>query len=181
MSWNPDKPELGENLYKVKGQWRLRFTGEQLKVSRRGGKINAIEYKFPLDLTEALERYLYTWRPLVVAAGTNRHLAPAEHNQFSKNTDQEIVFLTTVGKPFIKDQICMLIQKMTLKYAGVPVNPHMLRTIWATEYIMDNKDPVVAAYMLNDSVKTVMDKYAMLLRPSSADAASEWVTKNLAD
>ena len=59
------------------------------------------------------------------------------------------------------------------------VNVHMIRTIWATEYIKDTKNVVDAAFMLGDTVETVLKSYAKLLDQDCGKRASQWVAKTL--
>jgi hypothetical protein len=41
--------------------------------------------------------------------------------------------------------------------------PHLIRTLWATEFIHATGDFTTAAYMLNDSVQTVLRRYQAIL------------------
>ena len=68
---------------------------------------------------------------------------------------------------------------MTWKFSGVPVNPHMIRDIWATEYIKSTRDIIGAAYMLGDTVETVLKYYAHLLDADAEERAVQWLTTRL--
>jgi hypothetical protein len=173
MSWNPKRMERGRNLYLKDGIWRIRFIGKELKVEQKKGKINMVDYAFPDDLCDVLNRYLNMWRPCLVNEEKNFHWS-------DESNEQQFVFLNTKGKPYRNKSLTEDIKRLTYRYAEVAVNPHMLRSIWATEYIQEMKDPIVAAYMLNDKVETVMENYAELLNPSSADIAAEWLEGKLA-
>ena len=49
-------------------------------------------------------------------------------------------------------------------YTGKALHPHMIRTIWATEWIRQTHgDFYTAAIMLNDRLETVIAKYTHLL------------------
>jgi hypothetical protein len=172
MAWNPTSPENGKNLYWHEGKWRIRFRGQELKIARKKGKVNTVDFEFPSDLEEILHRYLNLWRPLVINNEKKSHYV-------DKTCEQQLVFLNAKGDPINIKRINENFSRMTYKSAGVAVNPHMFRTIWATEYIKDTKDPIVAAYMLNDRVETVMENYAELLDPSSADTAADWLEGKL--
>jgi len=55
----------------------------------------------------------------------------------------------------------------------------MIRTIWATEYIKATRNVIDAAFMLGDTVETVLKSYAKLLDQECGKRASEWVTNTL--
>jgi len=55
----------------------------------------------------------------------------------------------------------------------------MIRTIWATEHIKSTKNFIDAAYMLGDTVETVLKSYAKLLDQDCGKRASQWVAKTL--
>jgi integrase len=183
MQWNPVNSELGRNLYKVAGKWRLRFKGEQLKVSQRKGKVNFVEYSFPEKLNKELDRYINIWRPELIDPKTNKHYSPEVDKELPKMTNQEYFFLNSEGSPFSAMSVTNHISNVTYQYADVAVNPHMLRTIWTTEYLKEKgmKGAAIAAYMLNDKIETVLRDYADLLTPDCEDDATEWLAKVLDD
>jgi hypothetical protein len=53
--------------------------------------------------------------------------------------------------------------------------PHLIRTIWATEYISKTGDFTTAAYMLNDTVETVMRRYQEILEKDHIIKASQFI------
>ncbi len=55
----------------------------------------------------------------------------------------------------------------------------MVRTIWATEYIKATSNLIDAAFMLGDTVETVLKHYAKLLDQDCGKRASQWVAKTL--
>jgi hypothetical protein len=61
------------------------------------------------------------------------------------------------------------------------MNPHMVRTIWATEYIKSTKNFIDAAYMLGDTVETVLHSYADLLDEDCEKRAIAWLSRTLTD
>jgi integrase len=76
--------------------------------------------------------------------------------------------MNTRGKPWQARRLCYAIEKITFKFGGVAVNPHMFRHIWATEYIKMTKDVAGTAQWLGNTPAVVMKHYAHLL---DADAA----------
>ncbi len=174
MLWNPSNPEAGQNLYRRNGKWLLRFSGHELKIPFIGGAVHSIEHEFPDDLVNLLEEWLWKWRPLQISG--NR--TPQEAKHCSKN-GQEFVFLTMVGGPLYANRINEAVQGATYKFTGIAVNIHMIRTIWATEYIKATRNVIDAAFMLGDTVETVLRCYAKLLDQECGKRASEWMTKTL--
>src|SRR5438874_7099622 len=61
------------------------------------------------------------------------------------------------------------------------MNPHMVRTIWATEYIKSTRNFIDAAYMLGDRVETVLKSYAKLLDQDCEQRARAWLSRTLKD
>jgi hypothetical protein len=66
---------------------------------------------------------------------------------------------------------------MTYKFTDVAVNPHMMRDIWATEYIKATRDIAGAAYILGNTVEVVLKHYAHLLDADAEARASQWLSQ----
>lgn len=174
MSWNPKYPEDGQNLYRRHGNWYLRFSGPELKIPFVRGTVHSIEHDFPLDLVNLLEEWLWKWRPIQVLG----QKADQKGNECCKN-EQEFVFLNMSGGPLTSPRINEAFQSATYKFTGIAVSVHMVRTIWATEYIKSTRNLIDAAFMLGDTVETVLKSYAKLLDQDCGKRASEWVAKTL--
>jgi len=114
----------------------------------RGARIN--EYKLDLtthfpDFIPVLEEFLNTYRPKLPNAATSPFL-----------------FLTSVnGRPFGQAGLGMELRAAVgLRTAkAVRFHPHMIRTIWATEYLQKTQDFTTAAVLLGDTLQTVMKTY----------------------
>lgn len=176
MLWHPSCPSEGRNLYKKDGVWRLRFVGAELKVEEVKGEVNSISYDFPVDLVELLEEWLYKWRRIIIEGQKGRYL----HAERTSN-EQEFAFLNSRGRPLQLPQVTTWFERATYKFTSVAVNPHMIRTIWATEYIKSTRNFADAAYMLGDTVETVIKTYAKLLDEDCSKRASEWINQRLSE
>jgi hypothetical protein len=174
MLWNPRSPEDGQNLYRKHGVWRLRFRGNELKISELKGDVHSLEYEFPGDLVDLLEEWLDKWRPILVAGQTGTDLGKERFVD-----DQQFVFLNYRGCPLGMKQVTEAFERTTFRFTGVSLNPHMVRTIYATEYIKATNNFFDAAYMLGDTVETVLRSYAKLLDEDCAKRASSWITHRL--
>lgn len=174
MLWNPSCPEEGKNLYKKDGAWRLRFRGTELKVAEVKGELHSVAHAFPTDLVQLLEEWLDKWRRIMIAGQKG-----ANKGAESVSNGQEFVFLNCRGRPLALRQVTGLFERATFKFTGVAVNPHMIRTIYATEYIKTTNNFIDAAFMLGDCVKTVIDTYAKLLDEDCGKRADEWITQTL--
>jgi hypothetical protein len=158
---NMREMSLYTNLYKDHhGAWRIRFTGEQLKVATRRGHLNTFDLPFPEPLVPKLEEYLTVWRPILIGSTTP---APS------------YVFLNSQGNQFRLDRLLKLTQHTIFAYTGRHWYPHMIRTTWATEYIKQTGDFYGAAIMLNDKLETVIQTYAYLRDENVAEKAYRWV------
>jgi hypothetical protein len=97
---------LQRNLHKDHDSlWRIRFSGQELKVDRRDGGVNRYECLFPPDLVPLLEEYLTVWRPRLAKAG------------------EEHVFLNSKGHPFSANRLTGVVAVTTMRFARVGVTP----------------------------------------------------------
>jgi hypothetical protein len=155
--------QLERNLRRLpNGTWQLVFRGEELKIAWRNRRRHEVTYAFPEDLQGLLEEWLTTWRPLLLT-----------------DTHSPYVFLLKNGEPFKGFSLRSAIERMTWKYAGVTVNPHMIRDIWATEYIKSTRDIAGAAYMLGNTVQIILRHYAHLLDAEVEQRATTWLHTQL--
>jgi hypothetical protein len=143
---NLREARLEHNLYQDQaGHWQLSFRGDELKIGTRGGRVN----EFNLDLSEycpdlilALQEFLQVYRPRIPGAATS-----------------PLLFLTKHGNPFAQDTLHDEIASAVAMRTGQRFYPHLIRTIWATEYLEKTQDFTTAATMLGDALGTVMRTY----------------------
>jgi hypothetical protein len=157
-SRNMREMQLGDNLYKdAQGSWRLTFQGEQLKISKKRGQTNIFDLPFPPQLVPVLEDHLAKWRPILLAKAKH----PDTH-----------VFLTQFGTPYTETTLHHTTSNIIYRYTGKHWHPHIIRTVWATEWIKKTHgDFYTAAIMLNDRLETVIAKYTHLLEEDVAEKA----------
>jgi hypothetical protein len=138
--------QLGENLYKdQRGHWQLHFSGTALKVGERGGRTNT----YHVDLTDyapafipVLEEFLTVYRPrLPNAVGST------------------FCFLNQNGNPYNLQTLRHELAYIVARHTGQRFYPHLIRTIWATEYLTATQDFTTAATMLGDTLPVVMKTY----------------------
>jgi len=154
---NMREMELGKNLYKnTDGKWVLHFAGEQLKIAQKQGKENIFELPFPPRLVPLLEQYLEIWRPVLVRKGRDS----GQH-----------VFLNIHGRPYETNVLSTAVVSLVYRYTEKKMHPHLIRTIWATEYIKKTGDLYRAAVMLNDKLETVVANYSHLSLKGVAEHA----------
>ena len=151
---------LGANLSNAEGKWMVRFTGEELKVATKGGQLNTFTLPFPEDLVPQLEAYLHTWRPCLerLSGGRFTH-----------------VFLNRYGKPYGINPLNMCVKNRLYRYTGKACHAHLIRTIWATEYIRQTGNVYNAAVLLNDRMETVVKQYSHLMEQGVAEQTDRWV------
>jgi hypothetical protein len=156
--------KIEEHLYKdPQGKWRIRFVGEQLKVAVKKGKTNIFDLPFPLPLVPVLETYIQQWRPI---------LAKITHEQYAN------VFLNGRGKPYTMVKLLNTTKFVVYRYTGRHWHPHIIRTVWATEWIKNTHgDFYTASVMLNDRLETVIANYAYLLDENVAEKAYRLITE----
>jgi hypothetical protein len=148
--------QLERNLFRDhSGTWQIRFLGAELKIDRVGGTLNRYEFAFPADLVGALEEWLNVWRPKLATPGESH------------------VFLSMPGRPFVNHaHIGEAFCRLTHRFTGVPVNPHNIRDIWATEYLNATGDVAGCARRLGNTIQMVMLRYAHIIK-KDADARAD--------
>lgn len=159
---NVREMKLGENLYYDKKQgWIIEFTGEQMKIGERKGRENTYRIPFPCDLTPLLEEWLDKWRPVINA------------------NDLSNVFISKSGQPFSPTTLNSEFKKTVYEYTGKATNLHLIRDIWATEYIETTRDIVGAAQVLGDEIETVLRRYAHVLAEDAGKLADKFLKEAL--
>jgi site-specific recombinase XerD len=144
---NVREMQLGKHLAKdpTTGHWHLEFRGDELKVGNRGAQVNT----YHVDLTEycpewlpLLEEFLQVHRPKLPNATTSRY-----------------VFLSQHGKPHSGKSLHVDLSEAVAMRTRQRFYPHLVRSIWATEYLEATQDFTTAATMLGDTLGTVMKAY----------------------
>jgi integrase len=136
--------EIPKNLFQdAEGVWWVRYVGEELKVSERNGRTNVFQVPWPAELTEHLEEYLREYRPRFPNADIHPH-----------------VFLTYQHGPFSVGSFYQCIAHAVYLHLRKRLYPHLLRTLWVDQYLLSSGGDVsTAAYILNDTVATVLKRY----------------------
>jgi site-specific recombinase XerD len=91
------------------------------------------------------------------------------------STTSPFLFLTTHGTPFKLTALADHAKRTVHAYTGKYWHPHMIRSVWATEWILSGGDFITAATMLGDTVQTIIRHYAHLLEEHAVDRAFQWV------
>jgi hypothetical protein len=186
--------ELGKHLTKGEdGRWRLRFHGAQLKRSHRNGQENELTGTLSPENGAFLDEWLTLWRPFLIVPSstymyreTSKQLPPgsprltkasqAQRSQtYYEVTGQEPthVFLTRTGWPMRDFQIANLVKSATFRFTGVAVNPHLIRDVWATEYLQAHPgDYETVADRLGNTVPVVIRYYGHIQK-EQAQAKAE--------
>jgi hypothetical protein len=137
---------VGENLYADhKGHWQLHFSGAELKIGTRGGQVN--EYNLNLteyapELLPLFEEWRTVYRPRLPNAATSPFL-----------------FLTQRGTPHTVQTLREELTYIVARHTGQRFYPHLIRTIWATEFLEKTQNFTTAATMLGDTLAVVMKTY----------------------
>ena len=150
------------NLYKdASGHWHLHFRGRELKIATRNGKTN----EYHVDLTDycpeilpILEEFLTVYQPRLPHADTSPYL-----------------FLTIKGQPYNRTTFRSALFGIVLRRTNKHFYPHLIRTIWATEYISKTHDFTTAAYMLGDTVYVVQKSYQEIIEKDHQQKANHFL------
>jgi integrase len=120
---------IGDTFINVDGRWWIRIPSDETKSNR------ADERQVPEFITDAINRYIDSHRPVLCSADTG-HL--------------ELWVSSTTGRQLTTKNLGTLISKLTRETIGVDVSPHLFRTAGAsTAAIYGGKHPHLASALLN--------------------------------
>ncbi len=108
-----------------------------------------------------LETFLKEWRPVL------------------KKNGNDHVFLSRKGKTLSQNAINAQVRKAIYEHTGRLTNIHMIRDIWATEYIEATQNFSIAASVLGDRLETVLRRYVHLRMTNAGQKADEFIAKIL--
>ena len=144
---NVREMQLDRHLWKdtTTGHWHLEFAGDDLKIGSRGPEVNRYELNLSTyrpEFIPILEEWLTVHRPKLPNAATS-----------------PFVFLTQRGNPHISKTLHGDLSDAVAMRTGKRFYPHIVRTMWATEYLKETQDFQTAATMLGDQLRTVIATY----------------------
>lgn len=145
------------NLKHEDGQWRWRFEGAEMKIGRRGPRVNVFEPEVPVEVAPHLDEFFSRYRPHLPNAARDRH-----------------VFLSMRGTPLtvsgLSNQLKWHVNRFTDRY----IYTHLLRSLFSTHHLSHGMDINSVAYAMNDTPASVLKAYNELMadthRPIIADA-----------
>jgi integrase/recombinase XerD len=129
--------QIDHHLVRSGTYWLLTFEAPEMKNRR------PLEFPFPDDLTECLDRYLVHWRPILI--GDSR-------------TDQLWVNLN--GRPINPKRMYDRITRVTKRHLGLPINPHLFRDCAATSIAIEDPEHVrMAAAILGHASMVTTERH----------------------
>ena len=164
---NVREMQFDRHLWKdpTTGHWHLEFAGDDLKIGSRGPEVNTYEVNLSLyrpEFPPILEEWLQVHRPKMPNAATS-----------------PFVFLTQRGNPHIQKTLHGDLQDAVAMRTGKRFYPHIVRTMWATEYLKETQDFQTAATMLGDQLRTVIASYYDVIHKEQIPKASAFLDKKL--
>jgi hypothetical protein len=164
---NVREMQLHRHLVKdpTTGHWHLEFAGDDLKIGNRGPQVNKYELNLSTyrpEFIPILEEFLTVHRPKLPNATTS-----------------PFVFLTQRGNPHIQKTLHLDLSEAVAMRTGQRFYPHLIRTIWATEYLQATQDFQTAATMLGDQLQTVIKTYYDVVHKEQIPKASAFLDKQL--
>jgi Phage integrase family len=134
---------------------QLQFSASETKT---GNELHAV---LPLELVPALELYL------------------AHRGALLAGPDPGTLFVHR-GKAFTDKRLTMFLENLTFKYAGRPVNPHLLRDIFAYKWLEEHPEDylTLSKILWHRDIKTTLRTYAENFNESNGVAGvDEWLQK----
>jgi hypothetical protein len=164
---NVREMQLERHLWKepTTGHWHLEFAGEDLKIGHRGPQVNKYELNLSTyrpEFIPILEEFLTVHRPKLPNAATS-----------------PFVFLTQRGNPHIQKTLHLDLSEAVAMRTGKRFYPHIVRTMWATEYLRETQDFQTAASLLGDQLRTVITTYYDVIHQEQIPKASAFLDKKL--
>ncbi len=119
--------------------WQIRFSKAETKS---GNKVHAI---VPLQLVALLEEYLRQ----------HRGILPGEQH------DPGTLFLDDSGRAFTDKSLVKVLENLTFQYVGKPINPHLLRDIFAYKWLDDHPEDyaTLAVILWHRDIRTTLRIY----------------------
>jgi hypothetical protein len=147
---------LGRHLVKVAGSWRIVFAAEEIKTRRR------YDAAFPAALAPRLERYLDTYRPVLLRGGP-------------KDGNSDALWVSEDGIQLTYEAVAFQIVFRTCREFGRSLSPHLFRDCAATAVAIDNPKHIGDASLIlgHDDHRTTEKHYnhARSLQASRRHAA----------
>ncbi len=155
-SRNMREMKLGTNLYKSGGEWRLRFSDEEMKSS---------EYKcaFPKVLIPHLEFYLAEIRPFL--AGSK---------------GEKVIFLTKSSKRIGRSDFWKIMTKAGSRIMNLKTNPHLFRYLIPSAYLLRHPDRALEMQALlgHAVLETTLRYYVHVYSRVASQHAAEILRQN---
>jgi integrase len=93
--------------------------------------------------------------------------------------DSGHLFLNRYAKPLNGDSFTNRFEETIYRFSGVYVTPHLVRDIWASEYLDETGDITGAADRLGDTPQMVMQRYAHILKRKAQQRTEAWLANQL--
>jgi integrase len=135
--------------------WQYHFREDETK---NGREVRSI---LPRRLVPLLEEYLEHARPLLLSG-----------------SDPGTLFLNEDGARFTEKTIASLVAKLTLRYGGRRVTPHIFRDIWAYWWLSTHPEDylTVSKKLWHRNIQTTLRIYGCKYDESQADCrVEEWL------
>jgi integrase len=120
-----DKPEWVENALSHNPDeefWQVHFEAAETKGGRE------VDMILPRELVPLLEEYLEQYRPLLVSGH-----------------DPGILLLNSNGRPMHRHSFTNLVGRLTQRYVGRRVTPHIFRYVFTVTYLNENPQDFMSA------------------------------------
>ena len=87
-----------------------------------------------------------------------------------------MLFRTKYGNPYNASTLRHELFTLVLRRSNKRFYPHLIRTIWASEYISKTNDYEAAAALLGDTVEMVLKQYHEIHEKKAHARASQFLT-----
>jgi len=155
--------QIDYNLLRTNGRWTIQFRAEEMKAESVHGRSSTYETLFPTDLVTQLEEFLAVWRPML------------------PGSELPELFTTLAGRPFSNLALNNGIRKITYAHTGHATDARQIRAIWAAEFLKMTEDFETAAEILEETIETVLCRYAHLRRAGPRAFADKFFAQIVED
>jgi hypothetical protein len=138
--------------------WQYHFRARETKTEI------TVRAPLPKQLVAPLEQYLACYRRVLLG----------------KHRDPGTLFCSRRGRPFDRKSILRIVGHLTMKYAKVRTNPHLIRDIFALGWLRDHPDDYVTVMrtLWHRKIDTTLGCYAKGFDETDASVRiEEWLDK----
>ena len=163
--------DIGRHITKSKGKYQLAIPKEEMKNFLHG-HAEDINLEFPDDLQELLHTWITVYRPKLEDHKKTNALFIRDSRSGRKPLGRDDYYRLNTSS--ISDAVA----KVTKKYLGVALRPHIFRNVVPTSVAKMGGTPHQIKAVLNDSEKTALNVYLDIKNADQTQKLTEFYNQS---